>query len=79
MNLTSQQRDDLRPFQKEAYGLLSEITAIKENLKDVVETAANKTGIDKAVVSQHFTLAYKGGLDELQEKVAMQEFLMEGV
>lgn len=75
--LTSEQRDSLKPFTTEAYGYYAEITGIKENIKDLVEAAAEKTGIEKKLVSKHFATKYKGNLDELRDEVDALEFLAE--
>ena len=75
MNLNTEQREQLKPFATEAYGLYSEIAGIKENIKDIVESAAAKTGIDKKLVSKHFAVRYKGNLDELRDEVEALEFL----
>ena len=75
--LTSEQRDSLKPFTTEAYGYYAEIAGIKENIKDLVEAAAEKTGIEKKLVSKHFATKYKGNLDELRDEVDALEFLAE--
>lgn len=77
MNLNSEQRTSLKPFASEAYGLYAEITAIKENIKDIVEAAAEKTGIEKKLVAKHFATKYKGNLEELRDEVDALEFLAE--
>lgn len=60
MNLTSEQRTSLKPFASESYGFYSEIAGIKENIKDLVEAAAEKAGIDKKLVSKHFCNQVQG-------------------
>ena len=75
--LTSEQRDSLKPFATEAYGYYAEIAGIKENIKDLVEATAEKTGIEKKLVSKHFATKYKGNLDELRDEVDALEFLAE--
>ena len=75
MNLTTEQREQLKPFAAEAYGLQTEMAGIKENLKDIVASAAEKTGIDKALISRHFAVRYKNNLDELRDEVEALEFL----
>lgn len=77
MNLTSEQRDSLKPFAVEAYDYYGEIAGIKENIKDLVEAAAEKTGIDKKLVGKHFATKYKGNLEELRDEVDALEFLAE--
>lgn len=77
MNLTSEQRDSLKPFAEEAYGFFVEIAAIKENIKDLADAAAEKTGIDKKLVNKHFTTKYKDNLSELRDEVEALEFLAE--
>ena len=77
MNLTTTQRESLKPFASEAYSFYVEIAAIKENIKDIVEAAAEKTGIDKKLVSKHFATKYKGNLEELRDEVDALEFLAE--
>ena len=77
MNLTSDQRNSLKPFAAEAYGYYAEIAGIKENIKDLVESAAEKTGIDKKLVVKHFSVKFKGNLDELRDEVDALEFLSE--
>jgi hypothetical protein len=75
--LNSTQRDALKPFKVEAYSYYTEADAIKENLKDLVEAAAEKTGIDKKIVAKHFAVSYKGTLDDLNEEVSNLNFLAE--
>ena len=75
MNLTTEQREQLKPFAAEAYGLQTEMAGIKENLKDIVASAAEKTGIDKALINKYFTVRYKDNLDELRDEVEALEFL----
>ena len=77
MILTTEQRDALKPFTTEVYGYYSEIAGIKENIKDVVESAASKTGIEKKYVAKHFATKYKGNLVDLREEVDVLEFLDE--
>jgi hypothetical protein len=75
--LTSEQRDALKPFKTEAYNYYTEADAIKENLKDLIESAAEKTGIDKKRVAKHFAVSYKGTLGDLNEEVSDLNFLAE--
>lgn len=77
MNLTSEQRTSLKPFTSEAYGFYAEIAGIKENIKDLVEAAAEKTGIEKKLVAKHFATKYKGNLGEIRNEVDALEFLDE--
>ena len=77
MNLTTEQREQLKPFAAEAYSLQTEMAGIKENIKDVVEAAAEKTGIDKALVKKFFTVQYKANLKELEQEVDILKFLSE--
>jgi len=75
--LTSTQRDALKPFKAEAYNYYTEADAIKENLKDLVESAAEKTGVEKKLVAKHFAVSYKGTLGDLNEEVSNLNFLAE--
>lgn len=77
MNITTEQKNLLKPFEASAYELYAEAQAIKENLKDLVEAAAEKTGLDKTVVSTRFQIRYKDDLAEREEKIEIQKFLAE--
>lgn len=75
MDLTTQQRDQLAAYTKEAYALYTEIEGANENIKDIVEAAAEATGLDKAVVKKHFVTTYKDDLDKQEALVNSLRFL----
>ncbi len=75
VNITSQQRDLLAGYTKEAYSLYTEIEAANENIKDIVDAAAEATGLDKTVVKKHFATQYKDDLEKQEELVAKLRFL----
>lgn len=77
MNLNTAQRESMKPFASEAYGYYAEIAGIKENIKDLVEAAAEKTGIEKKLVAKHFATKFKGNLDEIRDEADALEFLAE--
>lgn len=77
ITLTSEQRETLRKYSKEVFGLFTEEKAIKENIKDTVAVAAEATGLDKTLVKKFFTVQYKANLKELEQEVEILKFLSE--
>ena len=75
--IDSRQREILKEYKKEAFDLLQEIQAAKENLKDVVEAAANGSGLEKGRVSKFFTLAFNDKIDDVIEEAEILQFLRE--
>lgn len=77
INLTSEQRETLREYAKEVFSLFTEERGIKENIKDIVSVAAEKTGLEKAFVKKAFTIQYKATLPEIEKEIEMLKFLIE--
>lgn len=77
ITLTSQQRDLLKQYKTEAFNLFSEQTAIKENIKDLIEAAAEGTGLEKKVVSKLYKALYKDNLKDILEEAETLQFLSE--
>lgn len=77
ITLTSEQREVLREYGKEVFGLFTEEKAIKENIKDAVAAAAEKTGLEKAFIKKLFTVQYKAKLADMEKEIEMLKFLSE--
>ena len=77
INLTSEQRETLREYAKEVFSLFTEERGIKENIKDIVSVAAEKTGLEKEFVKRVFTIQYKAALPKMEKEIEMLKFLIE--
>lgn len=77
ITLTSEQRETLREYAKEVFSLFTEERGIKENIKDIVSVAAEKTGLEKAFIKKLFTVQYKAKLAEMEKEIEMLKFLIE--
>lgn len=75
--LTQTQRDLLKKYRQEAFGYLSEIQAANENLKDVIDAAADGTGIEKKIVSKLFKALFKQTIADIAEEAELLQFLAE--
>lgn len=53
------QPDVLREYVREAYGYISEQEKAKGDLKELVETVAETTGLKKGVINKYFKARYK--------------------
>lgn len=73
-SLTEEQRQKLKPYKQEAFGYLADIETANGHLKDMLESAAEASGVDKALVSEFFKLAYKGQ-GQIDEKIERYEVI----
>lgn len=74
-NLSADNLKLLKEYKTEAYSHLADIETANQELKLIVEAAAEKTGIEKKVVSQWFKLAYKAKTEEYLSQAAIIEVL----
>jgi len=74
-SLTEQQRQTLKSYKTESVAFLSDIDAAKESLKEVIESAAEATGVDKGLVSKFFQMAYKSEIATKKEEIEIIEWL----
>lgn len=77
ISLTAENVVLLKAYRTETVQYFSDIDAAKEELKLIVEAAADKTGIPKNVINKWFTLAYKSKTAEFLEHAAIMETLSE--
>lgn len=76
--LTSEQRDILnRHYKNSVYPLLSEQEAIKENIGDACESAADEAGLDKAFVKKHLAARFNDKIGDILEEAEKHRFLSE--
>lgn len=75
--LTQYQRDLLKKYRAEAFGYLTEIQAANENLKDVIEAAADGTGLEKKIISKFFKALFKQSIQDIADEAEILQFLAE--
>lgn len=73
-SLTEDQRQKLKPYKQEAFGYLADKEVADGRLKEMLETAAEASGVDKALVSEFFKMAYKGE-GQIDEKIERYEVI----
>lgn len=76
--ITEEQRKKINAYYSEARELLSEIEAAQENLKDILSSVEESTGLKKAIVSKYYKSRYKDEVSKTLELAAVFEFLDEG-
>ena len=76
--ITEEQRKKINAYYGEARGLLAEIQAAQENLKDILSTVEESTNVKKALVSKYYKGRFKDELNKVSELAAVFEFLEEG-
>ena len=74
-SFTEKQRETLKAYKTEAIPFLSDKDAANDSYKEVVEAAAEASGVDKGLVSKFFTMAYKAEIDTKKEEIDVIDWL----
>ncbi len=77
IQITPDQKKTLQAYKTEAYAPLADVDTAKEALKEIVESAAEATGVDKKIISKFFTLSYKDKVKASSEEMEVISFLSE--
>ena len=75
INLSAENIKLLKEYKQEAYGYFADVETAQQGIKDVLEAASDKTGIDKKLIKQFYTLSYKAKTTEFLEQAAVIEVL----
>lgn len=77
IQITAEQKNLLKNYKTEAYAPLADIETANANFKEIVETAAESTGVDKKIITKYFKLSYKDQVGEQSEQMEVIKFLSE--
>lgn len=75
--LTQQQRDLLKEYKAEAFEYFRSMEEARLGIKDVVEAAAEGTGLEKALVRKLYKAMFDSKVSEIIELAAQIQFLAE--
>ena len=75
--LTQSQRELLKKYRAEAFNYLTEIQGANENLKDVIEAAADGTGLEKKIIGKFFKALFKQSIQDIADEAEILQFLAE--
>lgn len=78
ITLTSDQRELLKKYKDEAFGYIADAETAKNQLKEVVYTAATSTGLSKKLIGKFYKTAYSDKVRELLDEAEAIQFLTEG-
>lgn len=75
INLTAENIALLKAYKQESFAAYADLETAKQQLKDIVEAASDKTGLEKRVINKFFKLCYSAKAQEYLEEAAVIEAL----
>ncbi len=78
LNLTSEQRGLFVQYKDEAFNYLTDEETAKSSFKEVVETVAKSTGLEKALVAKFYRASRNSKVQGILEEAEAIRFLSEG-
>lgn len=77
IQITAHQKELLKNYKQESFAPLADAETAMQEFKEIVETAAESTGVDKKIVSKFFKLSYKDKIAESSDEMDVIKFLSE--
>jgi len=77
IQINSKQKELLQNYKQEAFGPLADVETANAGLKEIVEAAAEATGVEKKIISKYFKLSYKDAINSESEIMEVVKFLSE--
>ena len=77
IQITADQKKLLQAYKTEAFAPLADMETANNVLKEIIEAAAESTGVEKKIIGKYFKLSYKDQVGSQSEEMEVIKFLSE--